>query len=168
MKTLDTQNKNSSPIPIFITLFAFLLLSPVSTALAVQVPTDHSAKMSSFSLSTQKWKNRVLLIFAPSSQSQAYQQQMRLFAQHKPGFSERDLVVVRVLTEGTSYAEGQQIDEASATRLRDRFGIGKGDFRVILVGKDGGTKRRDGNPIQASAIFNEIDAMPMRRQEMRR
>jgi hypothetical protein len=26
--------------------------------------------------------------------------------------------------------------------LRDRFGIGKEDFRVILVGKDGGVKRR--------------------------
>ena len=168
MNTSDAKNKNYSPFPIFVTLFAFLLVSPVGIALAAQVPTHHSAKMSSFSLSTQKWKNRVLLVFAPSSRSEAYQQQMQLFAQHKPGFSDRDLVLVRVLTEGTSSAVGQPIDEASATRLRDRFGVGKGDFRVILVGKDGGTKRRDSNPVQASAIFNEIDAMPMRRQEMRK
>ena len=92
---------------------------------------------------------------------------MQIFAQHKPGFAERDLVLVEVLAEGKSSVNGQPIDEASAAKLRDRFGIGKEDFRVILVGKDGGAKRQDSHPVQTSAIFNEIDAMPMRRQEMR-
>ncbi|NMG19341.1 hypothetical protein DP116_07665 [Brasilonema bromeliae SPC951] len=38
---------------------------------------------------------------------------------------------------------------------------------AVLVGKDGGVKRRETTPVQAKAIFDEIDAMPMRRQEMR-
>jgi hypothetical protein len=122
--------------------------------------------MSSFNLSDQKWKNRVLLVFAPWENNNAYQQQMQLFSRHKAGFADRDLVLVQVLAVGNNYANSQQIDESSTASLRDRFGISKEDFCVILVGKDGGVKRRDNVPVEATAIFNEIDAMPMRQQEM--
>lgn len=65
-----------------------------------------------------------------------------------------------------SYANGQLIDESSAVKLRNRFGVDKENFQVILVGKDGGVKRSDTKPVQAAAIFEQIDAMPMRQQEM--
>ena len=42
----------------------------------------------------------------------------------------------------------------------------KENFRVILVGKDGGVKRQDTTPVRATTIFEQIDAMPMRQQEM--
>lgn len=87
--------------------------------------------------------------------------------EYKTGFADRDLVLVQVLTQGNSYANEQQIDESSTTKLRDRFNVGKDDFRVFLIGKDGGVKRRDTVPIQATTIFAEIDAMPMRQQEIR-
>ncbi|MFN6486616.1 DUF4174 domain-containing protein [Nostoc sp. DedQUE02] len=35
------------------------------------------------------------------------------------------------------------------------------------IGKDGSVKRQDTKPVQATAIFEQIDAMPMRQQEMR-
>jgi hypothetical protein len=38
---------------------------------------------------------------------------------------------------------------------------------VILVGKDGTEKRREQTPIELADIFNQIDAMPMRQQEMK-
>ncbi|MCC5669889.1 DUF4174 domain-containing protein [Nostoc sp. CHAB 5784] len=47
-----------------------------------------------------------------------------------------------------------------------RFGVDKENFRIILVGKDGGVKRQDTTPVQPTAIFKQIDAMPMRQQEM--
>lgn len=92
---------------------------------------------------------------------------MQLFTKHQQDFANRDLVLVQVLAQGNSYANGQQIDSSSATQLRDRFGVGKNDFRVVLVGKDGGTKLSDSSPIKTDTIYNEIDAMPMRRQEIR-
>ncbi|MBD2772442.1 DUF4174 domain-containing protein [Iningainema tapete] len=141
---------------LLLPLLTFLFLSPVSKAGATPAQTNQTVKMSSFNLSSQKWKNRVLLVFAPSEKASAYQQQMQLFNQYKPGFADRDLVLVQVLA-----------DEESNANLRDRFDVGKDDFRVILVGKDGGVKSRYNSPVQAKAIFNEIDAMPMRRQEMR-
>jgi hypothetical protein len=145
-----------------------VLISSLSEASAAEVSTNNSSQVSSFSLSSQKWKNRLLLVFAPSASNNSYQQQIQRFSKYKQDFAERDLVLIQVLSEGDSYANGHPIDSASATKLRDRFGVAKQDFRVVLVGKDGGTKRTDSNPVQARTIFNEIDAMPMRQQEMRR
>ncbi|MEH1901054.1 MAG: DUF4174 domain-containing protein [Nostoc sp.] len=161
---LLTTLKVNNSVLIALTLTASIVLSPVSIAGTVQGST-HAIKMSSFNLSSQKWKNRVLLVFAPSVDNHNYQQQMQLL-QQKSGFADRDLVLVQVLATNKSYANGQLIDESSAAKLRDRFGVDKENFRIILVGKDGGVKRSDTTPVQATAIFEQIDAMPMRRQEM--
>ncbi|MDM9384126.1 DUF4174 domain-containing protein [Chlorogloeopsis sp. ULAP01] len=151
---------------IFLTLQTSLLLSLVTQSGASQVLPNHAKRMSSFNLTDQRWKNRVLVVFAPSDNNNAYEQQIQLFSEYKAGFAERDLVLVQVLAVGNNYANEEQIDESSTAKLRDRFGIGKEDFRVILVGKDGRVKRRDTVPVEATTIFDEIDAMPMRQQEM--
>lgn len=125
-----------------------------------------------FDLNTYQWKNRLLLVFAPSENSPAYQRQMQLFQGQQAGFKERDLLLVELLTESTSRAYGQTLDDArarsqSVREARSRFHVAPQDFQVILVGKDGTAKRRESNPIQPEVIFNEIDAMPMRQREMR-
>ncbi|MEH1841310.1 MAG: DUF4174 domain-containing protein [Nostoc sp.] len=156
----------NNSVLIALTLLVCIVLSPVSKADTVQGSTNHAIKMSSFNLSSQKWKNRVLLVFAPSVDNHIYQQQMQLLQKHNKDFADRDLVLVQVLATDESYANRQPIDDSSAAKLRDRFGVDKENFRVILVGKDGGVKRSDATPVQATAIFKEIDAMPMRQQEM--
>ncbi|MHC5827409.1 MAG: DUF4174 domain-containing protein, partial [Nostoc sp.] len=118
----------NNSVLIALTLTASIVLSPVSIAGTVQGST-HTIKMSSFNLSSQKWKNRVLLVFAPSVDNHSYQQQMQLL-QQKSGFADRDLVLVRVLATNKSYANGQLIDESSAAKLRHRFGVDKENFRV--------------------------------------
>ncbi len=120
-----------------------------------------------FDLSTYQWKNRLLLVFAPSENSSTYQRQIQLFQGQQAGFEERDLLLVELLTEGTGRVSRQPIGEANVAKLRSRFNVAPQEFRVILVGKDGTAKRRDSNPVEPEVIFNEIDAMPMRQQEMR-
>ena len=117
------------------------------------------------SLDDYKWKNRLLLVFAPKEDA-TYQQQMQLFKE-QPGFDERDLFVVQLLAEGTSRINNQPIDAQLATQIRERFNVAPQEFQVILVGKDGTSKRRDRSPVPPAVIFNSIDAMPMRQQEMR-
>lgn len=153
---------------ITLPLLAFFILLPASTSTYAQASPNHAAMMPSFKLSSQKWKNRVLLVFAPSSNYPAYQQQMQQLQGHKSAFVDRDLVVVEVLTDGSSYADARQIDPSSAARLRDGLQVSAQDFSVILVGKDGSVKRRQTTPVQAKAIFDQIDAMPMRQQEMQK
>ncbi|MEH2246314.1 DUF4174 domain-containing protein [Nostoc sp.] len=157
----------NNSVLIALTLTASIVLSPVSIAGTVQGST-HASKMSLFNITSKKWKNRVLLVFAPSVDNHSYQQQMQLLQEQKSGFTDRDLVIVQVLATNKSYANGQLIDESSAANLRNRFGVNKENFRVILVGKDGGVKRQNTTPVQATAIFEQIDAMPMRQQEMQR
>ncbi|MDZ8221607.1 MULTISPECIES: DUF4174 domain-containing protein [unclassified Nostoc] len=156
----------NNSVLIALSLLTCIILSPVSKADTVQSSINHAIKMSSFNLSSQKWKNRVLLVFAPSVDNPIYQQQMQLLQKYNNGFADRDLVLVQVLATNESYANKQPIDESSAAKLRESFGVDKENFRVILVGKDGGVKRSDATVVQATAIFKEIDAMPMRQQEM--
>lgn len=120
-----------------------------------------------FDLSTYQWKNRLLLVFAPSEHSPTYQRQIQLFQEQQAGFEERDLLLVELLTEVTSRVNRQPMSKANVTNLRSRFNVAPQEFRVILVGKDGTAKRRDSNPVEPEVIFNEIDAMPMRQREMR-
>ncbi len=42
-------------------------------------------------LSHYLWENRLLLVFAPSETTPAYQQQMQIFADMQAGFVDRDL-----------------------------------------------------------------------------
>ena len=71
--------------------------------------------------------------------------------------TERDLVIV----------EAYGVDAAS-TALRRKLDIPGTAFRALLVGKDGEPKLVSAKPISAAILYSTIDAMPMRRDEMRR
>jgi Domain of unknown function (DUF4174) len=128
------------------------------------MPTPRETR---FNLSDQQWHHRIVLLFAPSKRSPAYQQQMAQWQAHQAGMQERDLKLVEVLGAGESRVDGQPMTSASAERLRQQFGITSQSFAVILIGKDGTEKQRDGVPIEPTALFRTIDAMPMRQQERR-
>ena len=59
------------------------------------------------------------------------------------------------------------LDRQTADSVRNQFDIAKSKFTLVLVGKDGGVKlRRDGH-VKMADIFDLIDSMPMRQNEMR-
>jgi hypothetical protein len=124
-------------------------------------------------LADYRWKHRLLLVFAPSRDAEAFQDQRERFAGTGAAFRERDLLLITVPPEGTGIlgpspdTAATPTTEATTTRLRERFGVAPGDFAVILVGKDGTEKRRDRAPVDPQVIFDAIDAMPMRQREMR-
>ena len=101
--------------------------------------------------------SRVIVVAAPGPSDEALRRQDTILRQAQPSLRQRDLVVVRALGSG---------GEADALRRAVRLEAGR--FGVALVGKDGGVKLRSTRPITAEALFAIIDAMPMRRQEMRR
>jgi len=81
--------------------------------------------------------------------------------------ADRDLVVFEVLDSDRSSANKDIIDPETARRLREKFGVDRGDYAVILVGKDGGTKLKRQGRTALKDIFALIDSMPMRQEEMR-
>ena len=106
-------------------------------------------------LATYRRAYRVVVALAPSRRDPDLAVQRRIFAALGAAAAERDLVLA---TYDDATPEG--------ATLRRRFG-GTG-FRAILVGKDGEEKISSGRPLDRGALLPTIDAMPMRRQEMRR
>ena len=111
-------------------------------------------------LDAHRWHHRLLVVFAPAATAPALLAQRR--AVDGPAYAERDLAVVEVVGDHVSGAG----DPAAA--LRRRFGVAPDAFRVVLVGKDGNVARTSPTPLAAADVAATIDAMPMRRDEMRR
>lgn len=104
-------------------------------------------------LSPFKWKNRPVLLFADSEADEAYRAAVRALAAAEEGLTERDIVVLA------------DTDPSRATALRQR--LHPSGFTMILVGKDGGMKLMSGDVIPVETLFETIDAMPMRQNELR-
>jgi len=119
-------------------------------------------------LDDYQWKNRIILVFAPSSDSEAYARQMGEFEGEEDGILDRDLVILELFKNGESRAGDTSLSARVAQRLRSQFNVEADEFSIILMGKDGTVKLRSPVPVPVSEIFGRIDAMPMRQEEMRR
>jgi hypothetical protein len=119
-----------------------------------------------FKLSDYQWQHRILLVFAPSTDSSHYRQQMQAWQADLTGTDDRNLKLVQILGTGESQVDGRSLSSASTEGLRQQFRIPPEEFAVILVGKDGTEKQRSQTPIDLAMLFRTIDAMPMRQQEM--
>ena len=112
------------------------------------------------------WKHRVLLVFTPDSEHKKYKRQNGLLAGMIEGLLERDLVIIRAMADGNLLFDDEPQSQ-SVTGFYQLYGVDPGDFRVVLVGKDGTIKLDQVTPISSDALFALIDAMPMRQYEMR-
>ncbi len=84
---------------------------------------------------------RRLVLSAPDARDPAYREQAAVLLPVWAGLVERDFVI------------------------ETRFGAPA--FSVVLIGKDGGEKLRRQAPLAPAELFAIVDAMPMRREEMR-
>lgn len=133
---------------------------------SVAASPDRSQKIE-FKLSDYQWQHRILLVFAPSTDSSHYRQQMQAWQADVAGTNDRDLKLVQIVGTGESQVDGRSLSATSAKSLRQQFRIAPEEFAAILVGKDGTEKQRSQTPIDLAMLFRTIDAMPMRQQEMR-
>jgi len=101
------------------------------------------------SLSEYQWKNRILLIYSEAD-SQDVSKQVKLFNADVAKNLDRNLLLFK-----TSSKKGLE------KVIKDN------KFLVMLIGKDGGVKDIFSKPVEMSEIYNQIDSMPMRAQEMR-
>ncbi len=151
---------------------AFCLLAPARFATAQEDPaSDESSAAESpfrdFDMNRYTWKNRPVLLFAPKVEDKRFQQMKQQVNTLKEGIEDREIVVIEILQEGQSKAEGRPLPDDKVTALRKQYDIEPDKFALLLVGKDGGIKARWFEPIDVKQIFGNIDAMPMRQREMR-
>ena len=118
-------------------------------------------------LEPHRWQDRILLVYASDHHDESLMKTNGMIAANASGFAERDLVVATVLaTEGR--LGDRPLSEEERLELRRRYHVEPDGFTVILVGKDGGEKLRWRRPPDAAELFELIDSMPMRQEEMRR
>lgn len=141
-------------------LFArvFLAMALLFAPLAASALPDTADKP----LASYRDNHRVLLVFAPTAKDPAYAEQDRLWQSEKVDFEERQLIVVSVLSDAARAAG----DTPAA--LQKKYGVGAGDFAVVLLGKDGHDAYRSARPVKGASLYEVIDAMPMRKEEMKR
>ncbi|WBO83189.1 DUF4174 domain-containing protein [Hymenobacter yonginensis] len=139
----------------YIGLLAAFLMNPVS------IPAQTAPKPTSVAalLKASRWQQRVLLLYAPTATDPALLRQRELLRGAGPELEARQLLVRELV--------GSTLSAADARYLAQQLGVAPGGFAVVLIGKDGGVKKRATQPLPPASLFATIDAMPMRRQEMR-
>lgn len=125
-----------------------------------------SARAMAAELSDYLWQSRPLLVFAPTDGDPRLAETMRRIEASRCDFADRDMVLGRIVADGTSTLDGRVIDTTAAQRLASQFGIGANSFSVVLIGKDGGEKLRVDDVPDLQVIYAVIDGMPMRGREM--
>lgn len=118
-------------------------------------------------LSQFHWKNRLLFLFAPKRSHPVFDTLHKSIAAQQAEVEDRDLLVFEILESDPSVMNSDRLDPQTAQYLRKKLDAPRGEFTVILIGKDGGVKLKRQEKIQLEDIFALIDAMPMRQEEMR-
>lgn len=134
------------------TLFIFL---SISTFMEAQNLKEHV------------WKDRVILIFTPDEQQADFNKQVIAFNAVEEELKDRDLVLYQIELNGGKDNRGNWLSEQTARQWRNNWNISSDEFKLILIGKDGGRKMIKSEFTEPKVIFDLIDSMPMRRAEMR-
>ena len=117
-------------------------------------------------LSSRQWKNRVLLIMSENPNDPLVKQQVSLFSKDAEEMKERKLLLMQVFPEFYLMGGDSAIRRTSGEVYFD-YKSAKKSFELILIGLDGDEKMRRAELIRPQELYAIIDAMPMRRYEMK-
>jgi hypothetical protein len=113
-----------------------------------------------------RWEARLIVLQAATADDDAMTTQRARLDNARDALRERDVRIIRIVAD-QAWIDDQPLDGAVAQVARERFRIAPDAFAVLLIGKDGGVKLRESEPVEARRIIDLIDSMPMRQQEIR-
>ena len=123
--------------------YGILLLS----LMAIMIPKE----LQGIELNQYLWKNRIILTFADNED---HPDLIKLKAEMKENDCEilnRDLLHFHFSNDGKIGNHTSKNDQS---------------FRILLIGKDGGIKYESNRSVSLIQLFELIDSMPMRQDEM--
>lgn len=125
-----------------------------------------SEQVLAYDLSEHEWRHRLVFLIAPQANDPDLAAQQHDIAMRRDALVDRDIRVFQ-LFQDHGFVEETALSAHAVRELRERLGVTATDRLVILVGKDGGIKRRAELNTDLREVLLQIDAMPMRRNEMR-
>jgi len=114
-----------------------------------------SQSHTSFRLEDVRGTHPIILLFAPSDRSPAYENQIALL-QEEAVLAPAGVMLARIFTNGDSYLDDVKLEPASADQLRTQCHVDDDMFLIVLIGRDGTEKRRDDAPLQPAVILERI------------
>lgn len=121
------------------------------------------AMAKSMALEQFQWKNRILLVHPGTADSASVESEIE---DSLDEIQERDLVYFILAETPRTNAPGH-LEADTAQRLASEYRLHGDGLTAVLIGKDGTEKLRMRDALDLDRIFRVIDAMPMRKREMR-
>ena len=115
--------------------------------------------INSSTLEKYLWKNRVLVTFSPSKNNAERNYFVNSINRNLCKFNSRNIIHIDFIFN----EENQKFEKFESSF--ENLSISTNEFRLILIGKDGGIKLNS-RKISLEEIFSLIDTMPMRQKEM--
>lgn len=112
------------------------------------------------------WQKRVLIVSASSPTNIGYKRQNQLLERGKKGMKDREMVIYRLYSDHWLDPSNDLLSKEEADAIHREYNIEKGTFSVTLIGKDGGVKLKKTDIISPRELFQLIDSMPIRRNEI--
>ena len=142
---------------------SFLFLISLSFIIFINCQENYEM----LNLKNFEWKNRVLIIGGDSSKFKSQLDQINFESNE---FYDRDLVIILIEEDNSRISyDGlktiKAIDYDSTLNLRNKYNFK--EFKLILIGKDGGEKYNSKKLVSINVIYELIDGMPMRKQEIK-
>lgn len=106
-----------------------------------------------------QWKYRILILADTDVKQKELKTAYNLLKTKKKEWKERNLIVL--------FLNDERLFNTKQETVGHNLNLPKNYRGYLLIGKDGGIKMREAYPLEPKKIFDRIDAMPMRRAEMR-
>lgn len=111
-------------------------------------------------------RHYVLLVLASNAADADYVRQVALLAGREGEIAAHKVVVGITTDDADGTFAGAALSAEQAIGLRNYLLVARGQFVVVLLGKDGSIELLRVEPVSTDAIFACIDGMPMRQAEM--
>ena len=133
-----------------------LLCSALLAVFSLPLPAAMDA------LKPYQWKHRLIVLTLAEAEMDAFRKKVET---NEAALRERHLLLIPI---GFKFDHecAEQLDERAVQSIRSHFKLEAGSTDLLLIGKDGGLKKRI-RRIDLEYLFAAIDAMPMRRAELR-
>lgn len=115
-------------------------------------------------LAKHQWKNRLVLIFVDDTSTELLNNQVNLLKNKNSELNERKLKVYQF--SGNNFKDSFYSNWKESTLKSKNFFSKKEKFKVILIGLDGHIKHQQNRILSTKKLFEIIDVMPMRQNEL--
>ena len=123
--------------------------------------------MNSQELIKHQWQNRIILLVADSFENDSLKDQKELLSRFSEELDERRLIIYEISPNYFRRERDSDHTELGTSTVFEKYNATNESFKIILIGLDGGTKFEKNNPVSPKILFDLIDTMPMRQNELR-